>query len=247
MSPSTALVAPSAKLLELQASLLAKVNTAMSLNPTDHTSVSGGDKHEFGSSTWFSEASPNYLTGVSSYQCKSTIGLDCWMGPSYDVPHSLLRIQECDDDTFNLSCDIIPRGATPIGSDPSQLEKYYGDDRIQWYKSAATLATSFLPPSSSFSKRLIASPINLQIGGLPFSDVERLANEHQDFFLTATQSAQQIPARLRGSFNLRDDKIRQFFYRGEIEELVAEFGDLGNVIAASQTGPVAEAYVGGGS
>jgi hypothetical protein len=48
--------------------------------------------------------------------------------------------------------------------------------------------------------------------------------------------------------NLRDDKLRQFFYRGELNKNIKEFGDsLGPTIAAVNTGPTAEAYVGGGS
>ncbi|GMH90301.1 hypothetical protein TrVE_jg4800 [Triparma verrucosa] len=246
---SDGLVAPSAKLLDLQAKLLSKVSDAMPLQKTDHCEVVGGDKHKFGGSAWYSEESPNFLTGVSVYQRKATVGVDVWMGPSYDVPHSLLRIEEYEGDKFNVMCDMVPRGATPIGSDPSQLEKYYGDDRIQWHKGASKLAGAVqLPASSSFYKRVVSSPMLLQIGGLEFEDAERLATEHQDFFVASASAAQQIPARLRGSFNLRDDKIRQFFYRGEVEENVEEFGaDLGSVIAAAQTGPVAEAYVGGGS
>ena len=60
--------------------------------------------------------------------------------------------------------------------------------------------------------------------------------------------AQPIPARSRGSMNLRDDKLRQYFYRGEVTRCVKELGDdLGSVVAAGNTGPTAESYVGGGS
>jgi hypothetical protein len=67
-------------------------------------------------------------------------------------------------------------------------------------------------------------------------------------FLTWLDAAQPIPARLRGSFNMRDDKLRQFFYRGQVQKQVKLLGDgLGQTVAVVNTGPTAEAYVGGGS
>mmetsp|Transcript_21635 Transcript_21635/g.45128 ORF Transcript_21635/g.45128 Transcript_21635/m.45128 type:complete len:81 (-) Transcript_21635:58-300(-) len=58
-----------------------------------------------------------------------------------------------------------------------------------------------------------------------------------------------IASRLRGSFNARDDKLRQyFFYRGKLETMTALHGeDDGRIIAAISTGPISEACVGGGS
>ena len=62
------------------------------------------------------------------------------------------------------------------------------------------------------------------------------------------QDCQPIAARLRGGFNARDDKLRQYFYRGKVEEYTALFGEEeGRTMAAISTGPISEAYVGGGS
>ena len=197
------LVAPSARLLDLHASLFAKVEAAIPLQATDYTEVCGGDKHSRGSATWYGEVSPNYLTGLSKYVCGSGVGLDAWMGPSYDVPHCLLQVTEEDGDKYAVRSDLISRGATPIGSDPQIVEKYY-EPMVKWHSDAMKLpGASALPPSSSFSKRLLYSPVQLGVGGLKFDDAKAVAEAHYDFWLGSVQEAQQVPARLRGSFNLR--------------------------------------------
>ena len=47
--------------------------------------------------------------------------------------------------------------------------------------------------------------------------------------------------------NSRDDKQRQYAYRAAIDMLTKTLGDGGKKLAAAYTGPIAEAYVGGGS
>ena len=47
--------------------------------------------------------------------------------------------------------------------------------------------------------------------------------------------------------NSRDDKQRQYAYRAAIDMLTKTLGDGGKNLAAAYTGPIAEAYVGGGS
>ena len=62
------------------------------------------------------------------------------------------------------------------------------------------------------------------------------------------QEAKPVEARQRGAINTRDDKQRQFYYRSAVAESVAKLGPkMGQTIGACSTGPVAEAYVGGGS
>ena len=63
-----------------------------------------------------------------------------------------------------------------------------------------------------------------------------------------SQDAKPVEARQRGAINTRDDKQRQFYYRSAVAESVAKLGPkMGQTIGACSTGPVAEAYVGGGS
>jgi outer membrane protein TolC len=89
------------------------------------------------------------------------------------------------------------------------------------------------------------------VTGLTAAQAEQIVVAHADRFLgwvATAAAAQPIAARLRGSFNLRDDKLRQFYYRGQVGKQVAALGpDLGMTVAAVNTGPTAEAYVGGGS
>lgn len=86
------------------------------------------------------------------------------------------------------------------------------------------------------------------MNGLDETTTIELVQGHVDRLLSWLDQAQPIAARLRGSFNLRDDKLRQYYFRGQMQEQVALLGaDLGKVVAAANTGPTAEAYVGGGS
>ncbi|GMI36167.1 hypothetical protein TrCOL_g3776 [Triparma columacea] len=239
---STSFAATSSSLKGLQDSLWSKINARTPLKDTDFASAFGAS--EYGQ--FYDEVSPQYLTGVTKYTIGSTHSLDCWMGPSNDIPNSLLSFGEDEDGTFSLTCDMVTRGSTPIGSDPQMIEKYYAP-AMAW-ASAASSQGKPLPPPTSFNSRVVSSPLRVSVGGLSFENVETLANEHVDRWCSYVEDCQPIAARLRGGFNARDDKLRQYFYRGKVEEYTALFGEEeGRTMAAISTGPISEAYVGGGS
>ena len=175
------------------------------------------------------------------------------MGPSYDVPHLLLSMGKKQQGCYTLVADYVPRGMTPLGSDPQYLEKYYGDDVDGWRNKVCAGAKEFSSPrSSTMAARLVQSlsPARVSVVLDSKEMVEEAATEHVDRFLKwlLQESSSPIVARLRGSFNSRDDKLRQFYYRGELAKNIAELGkDLGTRVAVANTGPISEAYVGGGS
>lgn len=206
-----------------------------------------------GTAEWLAEASPQYLTGVStctrinnSSGPKEELTINIWMGPSYDVPHMLITFGEDKDGLYHVTADYVPRGATVMGGDPQYLERYYGPDVQSAWQQAYQSATA-LPPVMEFDTRLLQSPAYMSVTGLSASQAEELIRVHIRRFLSFVETAEPIPARLRGSFNMRDDKLRQFFFRGQVKHQVASLGDLGQTVAAGNTGPTAEAYVGGGS
>lgn len=180
----------------------------------------------------------------------SEYGLNVWMGPSYDVPNMLLSFGASVDGMCFVIADYVPRGATPLGSDMQYMQAYYGPDSAAaaWEGAASIEGVFAVPPDMSFDTRMLYSPARIAVAGLSAADAERIATEHVQRFLGWVQSSQPIPARSRGSFNMRDDKLRQFFYKGEVKKNCAAFGpDVGMTVAAVNTGPIAEAYVGGGS
>jgi hypothetical protein len=94
----------------------------------------------------------------------------------------------------------------------------------------------------------LKSPVALAIEGISFNDATLLANEFADIWINWVKDAKQIEARQRGAMNSRDDKLRQFAYRAAVAESSKLFGsDFGKRLGAGITGPIAEAYVGGGS
>jgi hypothetical protein len=206
-----------------------------------------------GTAAWLSEVSPQFLTGVST--CTRVEGaaeeltINVWMGPSYEIPHMLLTFGcNADGSTYHVSADYVPRGANVMGSDPQYMQAYYNEQVLEAWTAAAAAGTS-LPPAAEFELRVIDSPAKIAVTGLTAAQAEAIAFAHTDRFLGwVAAAAQPIAARLRGSFNLRDDKLRQFYYRGQVGKQVAALGpDLGVTVAAVNTGPTAEAYVGGGS
>ena len=222
-------------LLNLHSTLFGMVNSACPLQKSDFTSVMECETHSRGSCAWFSEVSPRYLTGVSFYTLDDSVSIDIWSGPSYDFPHCLLRISENEDDaTFSVESDYVPRGPTPIGSDPQMIDKFYSH-------SVPQSVGSFLATPPSFSARILQSPMRMGLTSLSFAQAEELAKGHIERWLGWVNTSEQIPARSRGAFNARDDKLRQFAFQSWIEK-----GE-DRAIAAGNTGPIAEAYVGGGS
>ena len=169
------------------------------------------------------------------------------MGPSYDVPNMLLTFGEDTPGSYSVVADYVARGSTPMGSDPSYIESFYGEDVTSAWTKAYSLGTA-LPPAAEFMGRMLNSPAHVAVTGLTKADAASLVQEHINRFLAWVDAAQPIPARSRGAMNLRDDKLRQFFYQSQLAKCTAEFGPgMGPTIAAVTNGPTAEAYVGGGS
>lgn len=245
--------------------LCQKVGAQFDLKYTDFTSVIGGQSWECptasGTAEWLDESSPRFLTGVSflTRENDPAIGLleeltiNVWMGPSYDTPHMLLTFGEAGDGQYYVTADYVPRGPNVLGSDPQYLGMYYGPDVQQaWsdaYPPPGQASDSFpLRPAYEFESRLLDSPCRISVVGMDASKASTLATQHVERFLAWVDQAEPIPARSRGAFNMRDDKLRQYFFRGQYQLQARLLGEeLGSVVAAANTGPTAEAYVGGGS
>lgn len=103
-------------------------------------------------------------------------------------------------------------------------------------------------PKLSFNHRLLHSPIYFSGNKLPLDLVTSLATEHLDRWLGFMANAKPLEARQKAGYNTRDDKLRQFAFAAHLNEYSAKFGkETGRKLAAAFTGPLAEAYVGGGS
>lgn len=238
-----------------------KLVEKLGLQPTDFTESYNVNKWSCtnsgvaGTAEWMTEASPKYLTGVSLCTSVNRDGtnekltVNVWMGPSYEVPHMLMTYGEQANGKYAVAADYVVRGDTPIGSNPQYVNMFYGGDvTAAWTQAFNYEGNQPLIPQGSFEERLLASPVRIAVGGLSKEAADSIVNAHLDRFLAWVEQAQPIPARSRGSMNLRDDKLRQYFYRGEVAKSVKELGEaLGPIVAAGNTGPTAESYVGGGS
>lgn len=143
-------------------------------------------------------------------------------------------------------------GPTPIGTDQTMLDNFYCKEVIDWYDKSAALGL-VLPPPTSFFGRLLQSPVALNVGKLTADNAATIAKSHIDrwigWVVDKEGKGKQIDARARGGMNGRDDKLRQFAFRASVADYSNILGNAaaGKDVGAAATGPIAEAYVGGGS
>jgi len=81
----------------------------------------------------------------------------------------------------------------------------------------------------------------------PLQEVTQFATAHVEGWARASFEAEQVQARQRGAINSRDDKLRQYFFQGSVAQYRVVGGELVRKLGAGSTGPLSEAYVGGGS
>lgn len=241
----------------IHSSLLGKIKSSLSLKLTDFATKYDADSFSAngysGTCEWWDETKGARLTGVSANTLLGPDGfssyqINAWMGPAYNCPHLLLTLgTDSRHKGMSIRADYVARGPTPLGSDQTILDLYYNRDVAAWYDEASARGCEVLAPRSTLSARLLRSPFELAIAGLDKRDGEAIASEHVDRWISFVQEASQNEPRQRGAMNTRDDKQRQYAYLAEVAECVAIVGaDFGPKLGAARTGPVAEAYVGGG-
>lgn len=236
----------------LQRELFDKVNTALNLKEAGGGVKSDSFNAWTAASTWYDEAKGSKLTGVSSSIIKSDKETICqlngWMGPKLFVPHMLLAVSKQANAKYSVVADFVPRGPNAFGADESYLGTYYGQDVLAWHENAYACSGAVpLPPSKSFASRLLRSPAQVAVGELEYDDAAEIATKHVTRWLDWIVEGKESEARQRASLNVRDDKLRMFAFRAAVSENAERFGgEVGKSVGAGVTGPVAEAYVGGG-
>lgn len=215
-----------------------------------------------GSSDWWDETKGSKFTGVSKYSyslpnhSSSVESLSIWMGPSLLTPHMTMSIEEIGQSgRCNVMMDYIPRGGQPLGSESNFFTKYYND--LELLNSYAQYhlpshSTGRVPYAhNSIFGRMIQSPMMVSISGVSVADAAQMTSQHLQRFIQWVNAAALVEPRQRAVVNTRDDKLRQFAFQANLQA-VADAGitcdmDMARMIAASWTGPIAEAYIGGGS
>lgn len=245
------LYAASTELADLQNVLFDEINAALGLKESISNSYAGSTGWSV-DAKWYDESKGNKLTGVTkailSNDQETVFYLNGWMGPSFFVPHMLLEVSKNSDGKYSLNADLIPRGPNAFGTDDTYVQTYYGNEVLSWYENAYGYPNVVpLPPSKSFSSRLLRSPVQVAIGNLDYDSVQAIASKHVSRWLEWIKTAKPAEARQKGALNGRDDKLRQFAFRGTVLEASNRFGpEDGRLVGGYITGPVAEAYVGGG-
>eukprot|EP00636_Phaeomonas_parva_P003918 CAMPEP_0118851182 /NCGR_PEP_ID=MMETSP1163-20130328/717_1 /TAXON_ID=124430 /ORGANISM="Phaeomonas parva, Strain CCMP2877" /LENGTH=270 /DNA_ID=CAMNT_0006783473 /DNA_START=130 /DNA_END=942 /DNA_ORIENTATION=+ len=238
---------------QVHAHCLGTIGERLGLEGSDYTQSLGMQSFNAGgvqgSADWLKEASPKYLTGVSTSSVtangKTTMTIEAWMGPSYEVPHMTLKLASAGD-MCEITADYISRNDIAYCAE-SYREDHYGADVMAWWAKGASAGPA-LPPSTAFGGRLLRSPAELSVQLADANLMGDLAVEHVNRWLNWLVDAEPLIARKRGAMNSRDDALRRFAFAGNVASCVAMAGeDAGRSIAAAITGPVSEAYVGGAS
>lgn len=166
------------------------------------------------------------------------------------VPHLLLTIaSDPSYEGISVTADYMVRGPTPIGTDMTYVELYYGKEVNDWYNSIMDMPNmKHMPPKASFSGRLLQSPVHLSVSGLTLDETTTITTDHVNRWLKWMKEAKGVEPRQRGAINGRDDKQRQFYYKAALADSISLVGkDFGKTLGICVTGPIAEAYIGGGS
>ena len=245
----------STELTSLHDSIFTKLKDKFVLKETFFADDKGAkewkNKDSNGKCGWWDEKLGGKLTGVSNYVYTTpditSYNINVWLGPGYLVPHLILSIGQSKSG-ISITSDYVPRGSFPLGSDQTYVDTYYGKESIANYDANIALpGVISLPPNKSFSSRMLNSPLYTSITGLSIDAASSIATKHVDLWLSWMETAAKVDARQRGAINTRDDKLRQYAFRANLAE-VSTFvdKDFATDLAAAHTGPIAEAYVGGG-
>lgn len=76
------------------------------------------------------------------------------------------------------------------------IDTFYNKEVISWYDSAMNLPNAkSLPAPSSFSGRLLRSPVSLAVGGLSLDDASAVAEQHVKRWLAFIADGKPTEAR----------------------------------------------------
>lgn len=239
---------------QVQADLAGKVGQQLGLKLTDYTQTLGMESWAQGAASgtakWMDEASPQLLNGVSvaatSNGMATRFQLNGWVSPSFEVPH-MLTSMTVTPAGVEVRMDYIGRDDLAYCSG-GYMQTFYGGDVMQAWNGAMSSGPA-LPPLAQWQGRLLQSPAAVAVLVPDVGTAAQMVDAHVGRWLSWLASAQPIVARKRGAMNARDDSLRRMAYEFEVGSCVAFLGDepTGVQLGAAVTGPISEAYVGGGS
>lgn len=209
-----------------------------------------------GVSQWLDETKGSKFTGVSHCITNTPDGwniqsVNVWMGPTVLTPHMTLSVHNKIDSPSRLILDYIPRGSQPLGSDSTFFNKFYNNkEYLETYQNilSSESVTKFDKSSNIFG-RLLQSPMHISVANVSPETAYNNAYRHALRFISWVKEAPIVEPRQRALVNTRDDKLRQFAFQSNLHAAMEIFPTVSEAqtLAAAWTGPLAEAYIGGGS
>jgi hypothetical protein len=229
--------------------------------------IDGRDAPGAGNVAWL--AAVNIANKMSS--------LTIFNGPLTDVPHLLSRCIINDDNTMSLALDFRPRaygayemkdaagnypGPEVLGRDAFTYKGNRGDYEGKFATpevaafmaaTAASFEGGVVDPNLNEFEKLTAGPFQVKVN-MPLTDgnvnaVIAAREKAADYWLTwaLEDIHDHRPGAPVNSQYVYDAKYMQNAYSGMLPIYTAAFGADGAALSAAESGPLDEAYVGGGS
>lgn len=203
--------------------------------------------------------------------------LTIFNGPLTDVPHLLSRCIVNDDNTMSFALDFRPRaygayemkdasgnypGPETLGRDAftysgnrKEYEGKFGTPEVEAFmqSTVASFEGGVIDSSTNEFEQLTTGPLQIKVN-MPLTDgnvaaVTAAREKAADYWLTwaLEDSHAHRPGAPINSQYVYDSKYRQNAYSGLFPVYSAAFGPDGGALTAAESGPLDEAYVGGGS
>lgn len=203
--------------------------------------------------------------------------LTIFNGPLTDVPHLLSRCIVNDDNTMSFALDFRPRaygayemkdaagnypGPETLGRDAftysgnrKDYEGKFATPEVEAFlqSTAASFQGGAIDMQMNEFEKLTAGPLQLKVN-MPLNDnnvaaVIQAREKAADYWLTwaLEDTHEHRPGAPVNSQYVYDAKFRQNAYSGLLPVYTAAFGQDGAALSAAESGPLDEAYVGGGS
>jgi len=178
----------------------------------------------------------------------STFNIDGWVMPMFDVPHLKLSLSQKGGE-LNVFLDYIAK--EDLSYSKEYLAQYYTRDAVSWW--SRTMSNSLVkenPSDTNIFCRVLQSPLKVSFSVCDSKEaiafVESVIDEFVERWLGWLDEATEIPRVRRGTIFSRDNTIRRINWQVLAEKNRDVFAEdsLAKKIAAAQSGPGNEQYVG---
>mmetsp|Transcript_30492 Transcript_30492/g.40284 ORF Transcript_30492/g.40284 Transcript_30492/m.40284 type:complete len:292 (+) Transcript_30492:55-930(+) len=233
-------------------SLLGKIQASEELRPNSHPD-------NMGAGTWDSPTHSGRVFGFNGKKAdyvsvfttakkdgsETTYNIEGWVMPMYDVPHLKISVSQCAE-SLDLYMDYIAK--EDIAYSKEYLEQYYTGDVVNWWNTVMAGGVTENPSKLDIFARVLESPLKISVkldgSSQSLALLQSSTDEFVSRWLSWLNAAQEIPRVRRGTVFSRDNTLRRINWQVLAGEMGPIAGENAKSLAAAQSGPGNEQYVG---